>query len=29
MEEEIQMIEKNKTWSLVQRPVDKNVVSVK
>lgn len=29
MKEEMQMIEKNKTWSLVQRPTDKNVVSVK
>lgn len=29
MKEEIQMIEKNKNWSLVQRPADKNVVSVK
>ena len=29
MKEEIQMLEKNKTWSLVQRPADKNVVSVK
>lgn len=29
MKEEIHMIEKNKTWSLVQRPTDKNVVSVK
>lgn len=29
MEEEIHMIEKNKTWQLVKRPADKNVVEVK
>ena len=29
MEEEIQQIEKNKTWSLVSRLEDKNVISTK
>lgn len=29
MEEEIQQIEKNKTWSLVPRPEDKNVIGTK
>lgn len=29
MEEEIKMIEKNNTWTLVQRPSGKNVVGVK
>ena len=29
MEEEIKQIEKNKTWSLVPRPKDKNVISTK
>ena len=29
MEEEIQQIEKNNTWSLVPRPEDKNIISSK
>ena len=29
MEEEIEKIEKNKTWTLVPRPEDKNVISTK
>ena len=29
MEEEIEQIEKNKTWSLVPRPEDKNVIGTK
>ena len=29
MEEEIQQIEKNSTWSLVPRPEDKNVIGTK
>ena len=29
MEEDIEPIEKNKTWSLVPRPEDKNVISTK
>ena len=29
MEEEIQQIEKNNTWSLVPRPEDKNVIGTK
>ncbi|MDF3686357.1 reverse transcriptase domain-containing protein, partial [Enterobacter hormaechei] len=29
MEEEIDQIKKNKTWSLVPRPVDKNVIGTK
>ena len=29
MEEEIQQIEKNKTWSLVPRPKDKNAIGTK
>ena len=29
MEEEIQQIEKNNTWSLVPRPKDKNVIGTK
>ena len=29
MKEEIEQIEKNKTWSLVPRPKDKNVISTK
>ena len=29
MEEEIEQIEKNKTWTLVPRPKDKNVIGIK
>ena len=29
MKEEIEQIEKNKTWTLVPRPVDKNVIGTK
>ena len=29
MKEEIEQIEKNKTWTLVQRPADKNVIGTK
>ena len=29
MEEEIEQIEKNKNWSLVPRPADKNVIGTK
>ena len=29
MEEEIEQIEKNKTWTLVPRPTDKNVIGTK
>ena len=29
MEEEIEQIEKNKTWTLVPRPEDKNVIGTK
>ena len=29
MKEEIEKIEKNKTWTLVPRPVDKNVIGTK
>ena len=29
MEEEIEKIEKNKTWTLVPRPIDKNVIGTK
>ena len=29
MEEEIYVIEKNKTWELVERPKDKDVIGVK
>ena len=29
MEEEIEQIEKNKTWTLVPRPIDKNVIGTK
>ena len=29
MKEEIDQIEKNKTWTLVPRPVDKNVIGTK
>jgi hypothetical protein len=29
MEEEIEQIEKNKIWSLVPRPEDKNVIGTK
>ena len=29
MEEEIDQIRKNKTWSLVPRPIDKNVIGTK
>ena len=29
MEEEIDQIEKNKTWSLVPKPADKNVIGTK
>ena len=29
MKEEIEKIEKNKTWTLVLRPVDKNVIQTK
>ena len=29
MEEEIEKIEKNKTWTLVPRPKDKNVIGTK
>ena len=29
MEEEIKQIEKNKTWTLVARPTDKNVIGTK
>ena len=29
MEEEIEQIEKNKTWILVPRPEDKNVIGTK
>ena len=29
MEEEMEQIEKNKTWSLVPRPKDKNVIGTK
>ena len=29
MEEEIEQIEKNKTWTLVLRPKDKNVIGTK
>ena len=29
MKEEIEQIEKNKTWTLVPRPADKNVIGTK
>ena len=29
MKEEIEQIEKNKTWTLVPRPIDKNVIGTK
>jgi hypothetical protein len=29
MEDEIEVIEKNKTWKLVERPKDKEIIGVK